>query len=181
MFKNIFETKVYYSKLDFDICNKAKLHIDNKQNEFQQKTWDCDIKTSLNYSPNILNSLELHELKMNILSHLEMYMYQNNKFIDGYIYDSWVNIYEKDFFQEFHVHTHDCYKSLSGIVYLTENNSEIIFNIDNPYNFIPKFADILIFPDDVPHRVRKNTNDNLRVSLAFNFKLCNLSKITSLK
>ncbi len=181
MFKNIFETKVYYSKLDLDICNKAKLHIDNKQNEFHQKTWDCDIKTSLNYSPNILNSLELHELKMNILSHLEMYMYQNNKFIDGYIYDSWVNIYEKDFFQEFHVHTHDCYKSLSGIVYLTENNSEIIFNIDNPYNFIPKFADILIFPDDVPHRVRKNTNDNLRVSLAFNFKLCNLSKITSLK
>ena len=110
-----------------------------------------------------------------------MYMYQNNKFIDGYIYDSWVNIYEKDFFQEFHVHTHDCYKSLSGIVYLTENNSEIIFNIENPHNFVPKFADILIFPDDVPHRVRKNTNDNLRVSLAFNFKLCNLSKITSLK
>ncbi len=180
MFKNISETKVYYSKLDLDICKSAKLSIDNKQNEFQQKTWDCDIKTSLNYTQNILNCLELHQLKMNILSHIEMYMYRNNKFIDGYIYDSWVNIYEKNFFQEFHVHTHDCYKSISGIVYLTENNSDIVFNIDNPFNYNPKFADILLFPDDVPHRVLKNSNDSLRVSLAFNYKLCNPSIITTL-
>jgi len=178
--KNLSEEQLYESFLDLDICQKAKDLVLKNKDLFTAQSYDCDIKTSLKFSPNILNCVEFHELKMNVLSHIEVCMHQKNLFMNGYIQDSWVNIYEKNFYQEFHVHNHPCYNSLSGVLYLSDKNSDIVFKYPNSVHFEPKFGNILLFPDNLPHRVRKNSEDDLRISIAFNFKFCTLHEIKKL-
>ena len=171
---------IYKNKLDSNLCKQAFNFVFELKDRFQERSWDCDIKTSLNSTNNILNVTELHPLKLNIISHIENYMRQNKLFFDGFIVSSWVNIYEKNFYQEFHVHNHPCYNSLSGVLYLSDKNSDIVFKYPNSVHFEPKFGNILLFPDNLPHRVRKNSEDDLRISIAFNFKFCTLHEIKKL-
>lgn len=162
---------IYKNKLDSSLCKQAFNFIFQIKDNFQERSWDCDIKTSLNSTNNILNVSELHPLKLNILSHIENYMRQNKLFFDGFISNSWINIYEKNFYQEFHTHENDIDNFFSGVVYLTDKNSKIEFNIYNRTSIIPEFGDILIFEHDLPHRV-VNNHEELRISLAFNYKKC---------
>ena len=162
---------VYKNKLDSALCKQAFNFVFEIKDRFKEKSWNCDIKTSLNTTDNILNVSELHPLKLNILSHIENYMRQNKLFFDGFIHSSWINIYEKNFYQEFHVHTNDIDNCFSGVVYLTNENSKIQFSVNERISIIPEFGDILIFEDDLPHRVEKNDQE-LRISLAFNYKKC---------
>ena len=180
MLKSLVEEHLYESFLDLDICKKAKDLIIKNKDLFTHKTYDCDLKTSFNFTPNILNCAELHELKMNVLSHIEACMHQKNKYMDGYIVFSWANIYEKDYYQEFHDHRNPCFNALSGVLYLTENNSEIVFKQSDSIYFKPKFGNIILFPDTLHHRVRKNLEDTLRISIAFNFKFCKVHEIKNL-
>ena len=168
---SVLQKTIYKNKLDHALCKQAFNFIFELKDRFKERSWDCDIKTSLNCTNNILNVTELHPLKLNIISHIENYMRQNKLFFDGFIVSSWVNIYEKNFYQEFHTHINEIYNSFSGVIYLTEKNSKIEFNINNRIDIIPEFGDILIFEDDLPHRVVHNLEE-LRISLAFNYKKC---------
>jgi hypothetical protein len=162
---------IYKNKLDLDLCKKAFDFIFELKDKFKERSWDCDIKTSFNCTDNILNVTELHKLKLNIISHIENHMRQNKLFFDGFIFQSWVNIYEKKFYQEFHTHKNHIANFFSGVIYLTEKNSKIELDIVNRIGITPEFGDILIFEDDLPHRVVHNEED-LRISLAFNYKKC---------
>lgn len=173
MLKSVENKNIYHSKLDASIAERASNIILEHQSKFNQNIWDCTLRTSYNLYANILNLKQLHELKLNIISHIENFMHLNNKFIEGYIQESWVNVYEKNFYQEFHSHTHLHKKFYSGVVYFTKDNSEIEFDVVYRTSIKPEFSDILIFPDNYQHRVRPNPNDNLRISLAFNYLLCN--------
>ena len=168
------------SKLDEDVCKKASNFITANQEKFTEKSWNCRIRTSSNLTQNILNITKLHDLKMHALSHVYNYMYLKNIFTDGFIKESWVNIYEKNFYQEFHTHTSPVHKFLSGVIYLTDENSNIEFNIQNRHKIKPEFSQILIFPEDLPHRVVENEKNTLRISLAFNFVCCESWDIISL-
>ena len=179
MIKTVYQKSIYHSKVNLEVCKKARELILQKQESFTEKSWQCKIRTSKNVSFNILTSVELHELKMNIISHIENSMFLRGFYIRGFIEESWVNIYEKDFFQEFHDHTNPIFKYLSGVIYFSENNSGIVFD-PHGQTIIPEFADIVIFPDDLLHRVIPNENEELRISLAFNFRLCKEEKITKL-
>ena len=171
MLKTFDSQTFYHAKLDENLCKKSFSYLENFFPKFVSKDWDCDIRTSRNITDNILNASKLHELKMNVVSHIENYFHSKGLFFEGYISDSWVNIYEENFFQEFHVHRddHTCQIQTSGVIYLTLNNSEIEFWKNNRVSIKPEFTDILIFPDDLPHRVKPNKNKDLRVSLAFNY------------
>jgi len=162
---------IYKNKLDLDLCKKAFDFVFELKDKFKARSWDCDIKTSLNCTNNILNVTELHPLKLNVISHIENHMRQNKLFFDGFISQSWVNIYEKNFYQEFHTHVSDIANFFSGVIYLTEKNSKIVFDFVDGIEITPEFGDILIFEDDLPHRVVHNEQD-LRISLAFNYKKC---------
>ena len=170
-FIKIKETLVYKNKLEPEVCNLALEFIKHKQDKFIHKSWDCDLRTSINLTHNILNVEELRNLKFNIMHHIENYMFQTKKFYEGYISDSWINIYEKNYYQEFHDHTSDVHKCISGVVYLTHKNSNIIFDTLHAKPFTPQFADIVIFEDDMLHRVKSN-EEELRISLAFNYRKC---------
>jgi hypothetical protein len=171
-----FKNKNYYlSNLDEEVCNQSLNFIEKIQHHFTQKTWECEIRTSFNKTYNILNCIELHGLKMNILSHIDNFMHSRQYVLDGYIEDSWVNIYEKNFYQEYHCHAHPTKKFICGVIYLTQNNSPIILSPNitahDDNKVIPKFGNIILFNDDVPHRVIPNNNEEIRISLAFNFVL----------
>ncbi len=170
-FYQISEVNIYKGKLDQDICMQSSNFVKSYINKFTKQKWDCDLKTSHNLTSNILNIVELRQLKFNILSHIDNYMFQTGNFFDGYIYNSWINIYEKNYYQEFHDHIHEIYKSISGVVYLTEKNSNIIFDSEHTKSFVPQFSDIIIFEDDMLHRVKSN-EEELRISLAFNYRKC---------
>ena len=175
MIKTLTTEKYYHSKINYDVCQEAFKFINESNINFTEQSWNCKIRTSFNITDNILNEKELHGLKINILSHLDNYMHLNKQFFHGYIITSWANIYEKDFFQEKHTHEDSCNKHLSGIVYLTENNSNLnLYSKSNPSEetpIKPEFTDIIIFEDDRPHSVSVNTNEDLRISLAFNYLL----------
>lgn len=163
---------IYKSNINKDICKDAVDFISQIKNTFSERSWDCEIITSLNTTNNLLNVENLHTLKMHILSHIHQYMYQRKEFFDGYIDSSWANIYKKTFYQEYHDHVNDVAKYISGVMYLTENNSDISFSLKSSERFkhTPQFSEILIFEDYIPHRVHPNENEELRISLAFNYK-----------
>ena len=171
-----FKSKIIYrSKIDEGICKEASEYAKTHKDKFLEKSWECKIKTSLSVTNNILNVVNLHRLKMNILSHIDNFMNQNNSFFDGYLKTSWINIYEKDFYQDYHIHNNTVDNFISGVVYLSENNSDIVLaskeDLVDTIKHTPSFRDIILFFGDTPHMVEPNTNDSLRISLAFNFKL----------
>lgn len=165
------ETSIYKNRLDPEVCNSAVNFIKQLQDKFIHKTWDCDLRTSGNLTHNILNVEELRNLKFNIMHHVENYMFQTKKFFDGFICESWINIYEKNYYQEYHDHTSDIYNYICGVIYLTNKNSNIIFDTLYTKSITPQFADIVIFEDDMLHRVKSN-EEELRISLAFNYRKC---------
>jgi predicted metal-binding transcription factor (methanogenesis marker protein 9) len=173
--KTLYIEKYYHSKVDSKICEAAFDLINKKNESFTEQSWNCKIRTSFNFTDNISNMVELHTLKMNILSHIENYMHLNEQFFNEYIRNSWANIYEKDFFQEKHMHENFCERYISGVTYLSKNNSDLnLYSKSNPAletRVKPEFADIILFEDDRPHSVSPNLNDDLRISIAFNYVL----------
>jgi len=165
----IHSLSIYKSNIEKKTLEDAIQFVNSTKHQFKDKSWDCLIKTSSNVTDNILNCKNLINLKRNIQFHLDEFMYSRDYYYDGYISNSWVNIYEKGFYQEFHYHLSDVERYFSGVVYLTENNSDIEFDIEHRARITPQLGDILIFDDDRFHRVLPNNNDALRISLAFNF------------
>lgn len=173
MLINTINKTIYKSKIDDRIIKDAIEFVDKFNYHFQEKSWDCSIRTSGSVTSNILNCKNLIQLKVHILSHLDNYMHLNNNYYDGYIRDSWINIYEKGYYQEFHNHVDEINKHYSGVMYLSENNSDIEFGLEEHFKITPQLGDILIFNEDYFHRVLPNEQETLRVSLAFNFKKTN--------
>lgn len=82
-----------------------------------------------------------------------------------------------DNFKESNWHNHENSSTVSGVLYLkTVNNSGITFKYENTYLTVhPKDFDLLIFPNYLDHLPLISSND-LRVSLALEFKCEELSK-----
>lgn len=164
---------IYINKLNDEVIKEANLFLKDKTDLYtKKKDWNCDVETTKDSHLNILNAQELLSLKLDILKHCDYYMRDNLDFYDGYIDCSWFNKYKKDFYQEFHRHNSKVSHYFSGVIYLTDNNSEIHFFINNTFKYAPKKGDIVIFDSNFEHRVVANKNDSLRISLAFNFKKC---------
>ena len=104
------------------------------------------------------------------------------------IFNIWININYKGCRNVLHNHAG---ASLSGVFYLTENNSEIVFRRDPDINtyclesmdsdkdtflssdivkYTPQQGQYMIFPPWLKHEVSTNNDDNERISIAFNVK-----------
>ena len=100
---------------------------------------------------------------------------------------AWVNINKKNDYNLPHIHP---VASLSGVFYLTQNNSAIVFNreasVSNHHltwlgsnnntplsytkvSYTPKQGDFLLFPAWLEHFVEPSQNDEERISIAFNY------------
>lgn len=170
---------VYKSSIPQNVCDESLYFVQEILNDITDKSWNCDIRTSKNITNNILNNKRLSNLKINILHHLDNYMHEKGEYFDGYIDSSWVNIYEKNFYQEFHTHISPVKKTISGVMYLSRSNSNINFEAPSrmkQHKLTPEYCDIILFEDYLAHSVEKNQSDNLRISVAFNFTKVNLHR-----
>ena len=139
--------------------------INSNKEKFTDESWDCHAITSLNLTRNILELGEFKYMKDYLISLLKV-LYKDQEFI---ISDSWINILTHKGFQEFHNHPAHPWV---GVLYLTNNNSDIEFVNFYPkevkMKIKPKKYDILIFEGSTYHRVLPQEMDIERLSLAFN-------------
>ena len=164
--------KISKGKIDKDIIDSSLKVIHSMKDSMTSKDWNCNIRTSNNLTGDILNVKGLLPLKFKIYEIIHSHMLNYDKFFDGMFKGSWVNIYEKDFYQEYHNHKDPVAKCFSGVVYLTPLASPIVFGIDEEEStkIKPEEGDVLVFEDDLLHRVLPNENDDLRISIAFNYQ-----------
>jgi len=101
-------------------------------------------------------------------------MAMSDCFYEGFISSSWFNIYHKEFFQEYHMHQDPVSRFICGIVYLTDSTSVTQFYMHNTIPIKPEKGKIIIFPDDVEHRVNAHGDNEERITLAFNYRKCNM-------
>jgi len=101
----------------------------------------------------------------------------------------WFNVYKKYDFQEYHHHS-KCFISAIYFLNSNENNAKVFFksptnmivnrpnpNQGNPFTwdkviYKPIQGNLIIFPAHLEHCVEQQENDDIRISLAYNFDLC---------
>ena len=101
---------------------------------------------------------------------------------------AWLNIYNKNNFQEYHNHNFHC---ISAIYYLKaskddgrtffksplpENPNTPKVDVDNPYTWssfftIPEEGKLVIFNSSIEHCVEAQNNNNVRITLAYNYDI----------
>ena len=172
----------------------------------------CDLKTILNYTKNskfvwleevkngyrseqvnILDSLELREIKNEIQNHI-IFFTQNilkiEKSINFYITNSWIVKHEKNNWSQKHYHDNSL---ISGIYYfnVNEETGKLIFHKEHHFlNLFPSIlnipfdessifnsseviiepnnGDLIMFPSHLLHSVSENKSDIDRYCLVFN-------------
>lgn len=100
--------------------------------------------------------------------------------------NSWFNFNLKNDYNILHNHPGSVF---SSVVYLTDDNSPLVLSdvgssrntsvavtktaniFQTQFRYTPKKGDYIIFPGWFLHHVEQNNSDNLRVSLATNFKI----------
>jgi len=150
------------------ILETIKTYIKTYKTTFMERSWDCEAYTSNGKHKNIL--FEIDEF-IYLREHIEK---EINKFLKKpfMITSSWINVYEKGGYQEFHYHVEEnILKQGAGVFYLTDDNSDIEFAIfpeDIRYSHKPKLGELIVFDSNLYHRVKDSKKE--RMSLAFNFK-----------
>ena len=161
---------VYYTSLNnMHLLETVHSYIENNKDKFTERSWNCNIKTSKTISPNILYDIEeFNHVATGLENIIKKLLYKNlKKYTPFMIHESWINILGEHGYQEPHIHG-DC--GGSGVLYLTENNSEIEFIIypeDFRKKITPKKGEVLLFDGTTYHRVVESKHE--RMSLAFNF------------
>jgi len=114
------------------------------------------------------------------------YSYKTSETFEIEIGNSWFNFNLKNDYNILHNHPGSVF---SSVVYLTDDNSPLILSdvgssrntsaavtktaniFQTQFRYTPKKGDYIIFPSWFLHHVEQNTSDNLRISLATNFKI----------
>ena len=139
---------VYKTQIDTHLFETIFYFISENKKDFLSRSWDCNIKTSLNLFPNILHDVEEFKyIRKNITEKIEdMLIYNTGSSQPFYIESSWVNVLNDHGCQEFHKHT-NCNGSGTKIT--------------------PEKGDLIMFNSSTFHRVLESNKE--RLSLAFNF------------
>ena len=174
------KTSVYHTSLtNIHLLETVYAYIESNRDKFTSRSWDCNVRTSLNITKNILYSEEEFKHLTNDIENIVKNLLHKNfeRRTPFHIYDSWINIYGEHGYQEVHVHQKGCGV---GCLYLTEENSDIefiIFPEDIRTKITPKRGDILFSDGDTWHRVIESKHE--RLSLAFNFMIDVASHVPS--
>jgi uncharacterized protein (TIGR02466 family) len=165
-----------------NLCKKIK-----KEKTSGGKNWVSVDTYNTQGTCNLINIKEFKKLNDWIFEQVKNYSnrlgYKNNFICD----DAWFNIYNKNDFQEYHIHPKH---SLSAIYFLTspkEGAARTFFESpiseefqdplsDDPLvskrvNYYPKAGRLIIFRSNVRHCVERHKSNKLRISLAYNFKI----------
>lgn len=83
----------------------------------------------------------------------------------------WFNVNSGDDYNEWHDHDRGEDDELCACVYVKvpEGAGNIEFKCEKVFSIKPYVGLVVIFPDDMMHRVLPNINNDKRISMAFNF------------
>ena len=144
------------------------------------------ISNSFTSNNNILDELELKNIKKFILENLNFYLRKVispiSKDNELYLTESWITKTNKN--EHHHTHSH-ANSVISGVLYLKTINKDSITlysphrpridisrdNQTKDYNnleVLVRKGDLILFPSTLMHSVKTNVSDDERVSLAFN-------------
>jgi len=106
-------------------------YIENNKDKFIDRTYNCNVQTSQKVIKNILYDVgEFNYLTTNLENMIKGFLHQTlGKHAPFIIFESWINIYGKNGYQEPHTHVPPGEGGVIGVgcLYLTDNNSEIQF------------------------------------------------------
>lgn len=171
----------------FEDCNLHELgiidEIKNKEkiieSFFEDGVWDDNVSSTFNKCLNIIDFLDLTNLKNFIKSKSNLFLNELNlttKNIE--IYNSWFNKIFKYGFQDSHQHGSSI---ISGVLYYDYSNLNfeegITFVFNKPflsnnntftinYEYVP--GRLILFPGSVFHKVKFKKTNGIRKSLSFN-------------
>lgn len=87
---------------------------------------------------------------------------------EGPIDSWWMNVNTPGEYTGWHAHVR---WDKVAVLYVTVPGGDIEFRQGGGYwTETPKPGDLLVFPGELTHRVRPNSSDQVRISVAFNFK-----------
>jgi uncharacterized protein (TIGR02466 family) len=181
----LFSTPIYYSKID----SLATKHVDYITKSKFRRNANNDSNISLDVY--VLNSPKLKDLKAQITTHINTYLYDTLKVkrnIKFKFLNSWIMQHGHKDFGPPHAHVNSLF---SGIVYIktSKNCGNVRFNYHlndlfsqtvsldydeyNLYNsstwyFEPLDGLILLFPSYAAHEIAPNLSNELRYCVAFN-------------
>lgn len=185
MIDRFFPTFLYRANLG-PLVNNEYIYKKALQLKSENKTghsWDSGVYNSLD-SVNIQSDPWIDKLITMTQVHIHQFLSEikSKSYSQIECRDCWVNVYEKGDYQEIHTHANS-HISVVYYVKVPQNSGQIIFS--NPtyltdslpiednesVRYTPAESDILVFRSSVPHRVSRNTSDDIRVSVALNFLL----------
>lgn len=130
--------------------------------------WEGGVIGSFSRNSKLLERSGLHEQIISkvievVRTHPEYTRYNGLR----YDYEIWWNYYKEGKYQEFHTHNVNV---LSGIVYLTDNDSGTVFCERGDRHIVyPKKGKLLIFPSWLGHYVQPCKEERATVAFNFNF------------
>jgi uncharacterized protein (TIGR02466 family) len=147
--------------------------------------WDDTVQTNFEYNKenNFLESTLL--LRDTVCKETLSYIDQlnlNKKVSAIHVMESWINIYPKYAYQNYHVHPN---ADIAGCYYYDTNGKDGDIKFKSPSSAVnhsmlspqtnvfyrPKVGMLLLFPAYLEHAVLMNTSKHKRISVAFNLKV----------
>jgi uncharacterized protein (TIGR02466 family) len=185
--ENWFPVPIYFTNLEGVLFEQIQKEVkDGLENVSKLgNPWDDTVQTNFEYNKDN-NFLELAPfLRDTICKETLNYINQLNlskKVSAIHVLESWINIYPKYAYQNYHVHP-NC--DISGCYYFDTNgkDGDIKFKSPSPTMnhsllsaqtnvfYKPKIGMLLLFPSYLEHAVLMNTTKHKRISVAFNLKI----------
>jgi uncharacterized protein (TIGR02466 family) len=157
--------------------------------------WDDGVKTNIKLRYNTIVDFQMKNLENYIESHVKKYIQSVGAWepMPNKLAHSWINFVETGARQDWHQHQDAV---IAGTYYYqtSEDDGDIVFRtpnqfvelelfplgstVDKFYNIKPKVGKIVLFPGWLAHSVRKNTQDNTRISISFNYMRDNFAART---
>ena len=173
---DIFPTAIYVSHLNVTDVEREYVF------SHKDKAYPNQFGNSTSLNTYILSDGFLKNLKEQIDVHLKTFNTSLGYDSQLKVTQSWINYNPTNSSH----HTHNHYNSIiSGVMYLSDNPSELVFQRDdyktivpnilkdtkyssNSYRFKPQKDMLVLFPSNLKHGVDKNSSTETRISLAFN-------------
>lgn len=176
----IFHTPIYISEFTGDHnLSKAISEEVNKNiaDTPLNKPWPSNVEASFEFGKDSNFLSRCLFLRHYILEHVKIYMEGRNL----RLLDSWVNVYGKDGYQEFHRHIglisgcyyHKAPANCGELILRSDSTGQKMFGLYNYEDFkiTPEDGMLVLFPSYLEHAVRSNSIEESRISIAFNLNL----------
>jgi uncharacterized protein (TIGR02466 family) len=172
------------SKESYLLIKEEVMEYLNKNQNYLDTPWNCPTKTSLHLSPekSFSSTNVINEIKNITTKYHKEWGFEDS--MEFNIYALWVNVSEKEGFQEYHRHPRGIF---SGVLYLDVNEDSGDLTLVNPldgilnyfplnsksplkHSITPQNGLIISFPSFMGHYVGSNKSNKNRISISWNIK-----------